>query len=82
MPWKDVFVVPDLVKFFSNHISNLTRYAKQHWTQLQFIFELVEGDVQTSYRAYASDKVFELMSKDNYIAVKGDDPHTLDVLGK
>lgn len=81
LPWKDVFVVPDLENFFSDHIDKLSRYAKKHWTQLQFIVELVDGDVQTSYRAFASDKVYEIMSKENYVSVKGDDQHVLDALG-
>lgn len=73
----------DFERFFSEHNAKLSRYAKLEWTQLQFIFELKDGDVHTSYRAYASDDVIELLSKENFKIMKnGQIPNLPDVLAK
>ena len=59
------------MKFFKGYTSSLTRFAKTQWTQLQFIFELKNGDIETSYRAYASDEVIEIFTKEHFVALKG-----------
>lgn len=65
---KDLWVVPDYKKYFSNHINKkLKRYAKGQWTQLQIIFEAVDEirvddqepryplGVKVSYRAFSAE---------------------------
>jgi hypothetical protein len=41
--WHDLFVVPDILRFFEPYVSNMERYARRvedvDWTQLQFIVE-------------------------------------------
>ena len=61
----------DFVNFFKGYTNNLSRFAKLEWTQLQFIFEWKNGDIETSYRAYASDEVIEIFSKANFAAING-----------
>ena len=49
-------------------MNTIERYAKTELTQLQFIVEARPGgDVQTSYRAYAQDKVVELWHKNQLL---------------
>ena len=62
----------DFLSFFSSFVHTIKRYAKTEWTQLQWIVEAQPGgDVQTSYRAYAQDKVVELWHKNQLIADPG-----------
>ena len=61
----------DYEKFFSGYTSKLARFAKLNWTQLQFTFELKNGDIETSYRAYASNEVVEIFSKAHFKALNG-----------
>jgi hypothetical protein len=69
----DVFVVPDYCAYLAGCMdSQFARYAKQEWTQLQFIFEAVEKNketyplgVKTSYRAYCQDFVTEIVSEES-----------------
>jgi len=70
----------DFQGFFDKKYAKLERYAKQEWTQLQFIFELKDGEVETSYRAYASDDVIELVSKDNFMTINGRDARLHNLL--
>jgi hypothetical protein len=64
---KDIFVIPDYVKYFDGCIDpEFGRYAKTDVTQLQFIFEAVAPSDQfplgckTTYRAYSCDESMEI----------------------
>ena len=64
----DVFAVPDYVSLFKDCIdARLSRFSKEEWAQLQFIFE-ADADssmgVKTTYRAYAQDSFIEIVEDD------------------
>lgn len=68
----DLFVVPDYTTIFRNCGDNkFARYCKGEQTQHQFIMEAVPVCAEfplgckTTYRAYASDKVMELVKGEN-----------------
>ena len=55
----------------------LNRYAKGHWTQLQFIFESVDVSehfsfgIKLTYRGYSQSKVIEIVpNKESVTDVK------------
>jgi len=72
----------DFEKFFSGYTSRIARFAKTNWTQLQFIFEIKDQDIHTSYRAYASDSVIEIFSKANFKALNGSQQEVDELLNR
>ena len=71
---EDIYVVPDYSAILTEYGDpNFSCYAKGENTQLQFTFAAVEVSsdyptgVKVNYRAYCSDKVYEI--------IKGEEPH-------
>lgn len=78
----DLFAIPDYVRMLVGCIDpHLGHYAKEEWTQLQWIFERVEPShdyplgVKTTYRAYAQDEYFEIVEDENGVSLCGLVPH-------
>ena len=66
----DVYIIPEFSKFFGGHIDkHLSNYAKEEYTQHQFKFDCVDCSAdfplgcRVMYRAYASDKIVEFVTK-------------------
>jgi hypothetical protein len=72
---KDVYVIPDYVKFMSKCFDDVDRWAKKELTVHQWHFSRVKPSiyfplgVRTLYRDYVSDKVVELKSVEKSKAV-------------
>ena len=61
----DLFAIPDYQSYFTPHIDKkFAKYSKEKWTQLQWRFQKVSQSkdfplgVKTTYRAYASENVY------------------------
>lgn len=84
----ELFAIPDYTTYFNSDgciDPSFERFSKMSNAQLQFIFEICEQSeafplgVKTSYRAYASDEVIELLNKDSIPWKGGTEP--ADIVG-
>lgn len=80
---EDLYAVPDYKKYFHSALDkHYERAMKEQWTQLVFIFEAVEPSVRyplgskVTYRAYAADKVTEIVNDDKGQSICGLRPRT------
>ena len=68
---KDIYACPNFEAWIDGYIdSELSRFEKEEWTQLQISFERVEDEfqrgrypllVKTTYRAYSQHDVLEIV---------------------
>lgn len=66
---EDIMVMPDYSKWLDGCTTNISRYCKMQWTQLQWVFTAVDPlpqfpfGVKTQYRRYSSDEAFDVVDK-------------------
>ena len=75
---KNILVVPDFSDWFDGLVDpKVERFAKEEWTQLQFIFERVEPSeryehgVKATCRPYAKDEVVEIVDDPDQDSITG-----------
>jgi hypothetical protein len=74
----DLLVIPDYVVAMKGCLDlGFGRFAKEEWTQCQFIFEAVENNplypmnVKTTYRAYCQDEFVEIVEDQDKTSICG-----------